>query len=102
MNFAKKVGADHVVLVKPGQKPEEIAKEVCAFNDGNGFPKVFECSGAEVSIQTGLLVCTTYYLVNKYYLLNSYLLQHMLVFTLCLTRLVWMGFCYIAVSKYVE
>jgi len=54
LNFAKQIGADHTLLVKPGQTPEEISKACCAFIGGEGFEKVIECSGAEISIQTGL------------------------------------------------
>ena len=56
LDFAKKIGADHTLLVKPGQTPEEIAKAACAFLGGSGFQKIIECSGAEISIQTGLTV----------------------------------------------
>ena len=56
LDFAKKIGADHTLLVKPGQTADEIAKAACAFLGGNGFQKIIECSGAEISIQTGLTV----------------------------------------------
>jgi len=54
LNFAKTLGANNALLVKIGQKSEEIAKEACALNDGDGYEKVIECSGSETSIQAGL------------------------------------------------
>ena len=43
--------------MKPGQTPEQLAKECCAFIGGEGFQKIIECAGAEISINTGLMVC---------------------------------------------
>lgn len=55
LDFAKKVGADFTLLVKPGQTAEQISKEACAFIGGNGYEKIIECSGAEISIQSNLM-----------------------------------------------
>jgi len=55
LEFAEKIGADHILLVKPGQKAKDISIAARAFMEGKGFEKIIECSGAEISIQAGLM-----------------------------------------------
>ncbi|KAK4336714.1 hypothetical protein RND71_043558 [Anisodus tanguticus] len=50
---AKAYGASKVCIT--GQTSELNAKELIAFVDNKGFEKVIECSGAEISIQSGLM-----------------------------------------------
>lgn len=67
LEFAEKMGADHILLVKPGQKAKDISIAARAFMEGKGFEKIIECSGAEISIQAGLmvgLICFCSYLIN--------------------------------------
>jgi len=58
LDMAKKIGADHVILVKPGVEPRSMAEEIVRVM-GRRPDVTFECSGAESSLQTGMFATKT-------------------------------------------
>jgi len=58
LDMAKKIGADHVILVKPGVTPRSIADEIVRAM-GKRADVTLECSGVESSLQTALFATRT-------------------------------------------
>lgn len=65
LEFAKKVGATHTVLIERGASEEDVAKKVS--DEIGGAPdRTIECSGAQFSVNLGVIVCLTKHSLLKY------------------------------------
>lgn len=60
LEFAKKVGATHTVLIEKGASEEDVAKKV-ADEVGGAPDRTIECSGAQFSVNLGVIVCLIKY-----------------------------------------